>query len=224
VVIGSTTTVPPSVYSTLAATVPTATIARWSATGWPSLSRTVADRVFHTATTAFVVTYKADDDALATASVAGLIGGPLIFVDGTASSVPSATIARLQSLGVDDVYVVGSTWRVSSAIKAQIDALPGVTAHRISGSDAYDMSRKVNTAFASDFVGSAAYLAYGGTSLGGALAAAAAVPDGAPVYLTRSYCVPVSTIGLLVSSGHTDLTLIGSTSELSDAVGVPTAC
>jgi putative cell wall-binding protein len=71
-------------------------------------------------------------DALAGSQLAAAADAP-ILLSGT-DRLDAAVGAELQRLGVRTVYLLGGTASLSSQVEADIEALPGVTAQRLAGS------------------------------------------------------------------------------------------
>jgi putative cell wall-binding protein len=90
---------------------------------------------------AFVASGRTYTDALAAAPLAYAKTAPLLIVD--RYTVPSVVLSELRRLKVGKVTIVGGTSTVSSHAASHIDALPGVSVSRISGSNRYEVARQV---------------------------------------------------------------------------------
>lgn len=82
-----------------------------------------------------IATARSFPDALGGSALAGALDAPILLTEpATLSAAVSAEIARL---GVTKVIVLGGTGAVSASVFDALDALPGVTAERISGANRY---------------------------------------------------------------------------------------
>jgi putative cell wall-binding protein len=86
---------------------------------------------------------------------------PMLLHNGT-EELPSATRQALQTLGVDNVIVLGGTGRISNTVVDEIESVTSATVTRVSGADRYATSVKMAEVFGgwfdsssgSDFAGS----------------------------------------------------------------------
>ena len=109
-------------------------------------SRLLVDDAFTTAATAFIATGLNFPDALAATAAAAKVGGPVILVNGTASSVDAPTASLLDDLGTTDVYIAGGTGVVSSGIEASLASVGEVAdVVRLGGADRYATSLAINS-------------------------------------------------------------------------------
>jgi putative cell wall-binding protein len=84
-------------------------------------------------TTAFIATGNGFADALAIGPVVYSQGNPLVLTDGATLSASAQT--TLQSLGITDVYIVGGTSAVSTAVETSITNLGITVDGRLAGAD-----------------------------------------------------------------------------------------
>lgn len=123
----------------------------WMASATPESARTagtdryvtavaVSRSYFTAAGSAVLCTGANFPDALSAAPLARVLRGPLLLT--TAGSVDSRTLAELERLGVDDVYVIGGEGVISKNVMTQLTNA-GMTPHRIAGSDRYGTSAQV---------------------------------------------------------------------------------
>jgi putative cell wall-binding protein len=175
-------------------------------------SRLVTDDAFGTTANAFLATGSNFPDALAASAAAAHLGAPVILVPGTDASVDAATLALLDTLAVEKIYLAGGTAVVSSAIKTQLtNADFAVT--RLAGDERYATSVAINALF--DPVNTKAFLAVG-TGYADALAGAAlAGAHDAPLFTVPGNCVPDAVLAALDALGATDITLLGGTAVLT---------
>ncbi|WP_170159917.1 cell wall-binding repeat-containing protein [Frondihabitans australicus] len=83
-------------------------------------------------------------DALSTVSAASHDDEPLLLVNGSTSSLDSATTAFLRRAGVKSINVVGGTTSISTGVESSLASIASTT--RIAGSDRYATSELVNDA------------------------------------------------------------------------------
>ncbi|MER3388877.1 MAG: cell wall-binding repeat-containing protein [Microcella sp.] len=195
-------------------------------------SRLLVDDAFPSASDAFIATGANFPDALAATAAAAKKSAPVILVDGTASSVPSATRSLIGSggLGVTDVYIAGGTAVVSNGVSsslAGIDSVSSVT--RLGGADRYATSVLINSElFVTQDVGDDpnAFFAVG-TGFADALAGAAlagAQDPSAPLFTVPRTCVPSDVLDLFETMKVEKIWLLGGTAVLTNGVRDLTAC
>ncbi len=177
---------------------------------------------FPTSSTAYVATGLNFPDALSAAAAAGNVPAPVILVNGSATTLDTATRDMLEQLDVTTVKIAGSYPSVSAGVEAAIDSIPGVSVQRLAGSDRFKTSVDINTnAFTTS---NAAYLAYGlgfpDALSGGALAG----QEGVPLFVVRGDCVPQETLAAMRSMGVTTVHLLGSSSTLDANVFALRSC
>ncbi|NQX35427.1 cell wall-binding repeat-containing protein [Herbiconiux sp. VKM Ac-2851] len=183
-------------------------------------SRSVAEASFPDgAEVAVLATGRTFPDALsAGAAVKGT--GPVILIDGTASSLDSATTALLTKLGVKTIVIAGGTDAVSAGVETAAAKL--ATATRLGGEDRYASSRAINAFFIekADRVVLAT-----GANFPDALSGSAFAPAvDAPLFTVQTDCIPAETLTQITALGATQVTLLGGTTVLSPAVESLTAC
>jgi len=104
----------------------------------------------------FVATGENFPDALAVASLAHQLGGPVLLT--RTGSLPTVTAAEVDRLGADHIYILGGTAAVSSAVSNALSSHGTVT--RIWGKDRFETAAEISrTAFPSG--SSVAYAAVG---------------------------------------------------------------
>lgn len=167
------------------------------------------------ASTAYIATGNAFPDALSAGAAAGSIDGPVILVNGSASTADSATRSLLSDLRVSTVKVVGGTVAVSAGIATSLGG-GGKTVTRLSGSDRFATSVATNAnAFKSS---PTVYLATGYNypdALAGSVLAGA---QPAPMFVVPTTCVPSGVLSQLDAVGATDVVLLGGTTVLQTGV------
>ncbi|WP_111718761.1 ExeM/NucH family extracellular endonuclease [Homoserinimonas sp. OAct 916] len=137
---------------------------------------------FRVAPVVFVVTGSDYPDALSTAPVAAMHGGPLLLT--AKDSLPTAVANEIKRLKPSKIVVVGGTGAVSNTVLSELKKI--ASTERISGSDRFDTSVKVNTHAKYGFTTAAkAYVATGMTFPDALSASAAGAAVGAPVILVN---------------------------------------
>ncbi|WP_291041771.1 cell wall-binding repeat-containing protein [Herbiconiux sp.] len=188
------------------------------------VSRTLSEYAFGAQTeTAYVATGANFPDALSAGAAAANSYGPVLLVNGKASSLDAATIATLTDLGVKNVVIAGGPNSVTPGIEASLASVAGITSVvRDGGADRFAASANINNrAFPT---ASRAFLATG-LKFPDALAGSAwAGAIGAPLYVVNSSCVPQATLSAMSAQGVTHVTLLGGTATLTTAVESLTAC
>ncbi|MCD2442712.1 cell wall-binding repeat-containing protein [Agromyces sp. SYSU K20354] len=205
------------------------------ATMTPSISRVGGSDRFETAelliagaftasTQAFVATSRDFPDALAASAAAGRLDAPVFLVDGLSGSVRPSTVAALRNLGVQTVRIAGSTGAVGAAVGQQF-ALNGFTVMRHQGVDRYLTAAAINEAVFGGVVSLSSAFITTGSGFADALAGAALAGGiGAPLYLTRSECIPHVVSVALNERAPAARVVLGGTNVVSDAVEQGTAC
>ncbi|NQX35429.1 cell wall-binding repeat-containing protein [Herbiconiux sp. VKM Ac-2851] len=183
-------------------------------------SRSVAAAAFPDgAEVAVLATGRTFPDALsAGAAVKGT--GPVVLIDGTASSLDSATTALLTELGVKTIVIAGGTDAVSAGVETAAAKLADVT--RLGGEDRYGSSRAINAFFVekADRVVLAT-----GANFPDALSGSAFAPAvDAPLFTVQTDCIPAETLTQITALGATQVTLLGGTTVLTKAVESLAAC
>jgi putative cell wall-binding protein len=158
-------------------------------------------------------------DALAAGPAAATVGGAVILVNGSASTLDTPTLDLLTSLGVTNVRLVGGTSAISTGIENQLNALHPGGVVRLAGADRYDTAAKIVAG------------AWPGTAPTAVLASGANFPDalaagalGFPMLTTRPSCVPPVTLTELNVLKPSTILLVGGTAALSDNVAQLGSC
>ncbi|MER3387411.1 MAG: cell wall-binding repeat-containing protein [Microcella pacifica] len=159
-------------------------------------------------------------DALAAAAAAGAVGAPVLLVNGSASSLDTASAQLIAERTVQTAYIAGGTGVVSSGIEADLDV---ATVQRLSGSDRYATAVAINAhAFPTAdraFVATGAGYA---DALSGAVLAAVAQ---APLFLSGPTCLPrIVHEAMLDRLDAGRVTLFGGEGVLSARVAALESC
>ena len=123
----------------------------WTAAAPPAADRAAGDdryetavevskRYFSRADTAILCTGLNFPDALAATPLSRALGGPLLLT--RPDTVDTATLAELDRLQVETVYIIGGTTAVGESVETQLDAL-GYDTERIEGADRYATSAAI---------------------------------------------------------------------------------
>jgi putative cell wall-binding protein len=169
----------------------------------------------------FVATGLNYPDALSAVPAAGYLGGALLLVNGSATSLDQATRDLVASLGTSVVYVIGGPGAVSVGVFNDLRVLKPFVS-RLSGADRYATAVEVAETFfgASDF----AYLA-NGTSFPDALAAGPLAGQlGAPLYLSPGTCTKAETQSDIIRVLANGVVGVGGPAVLSDQALSGPAC
>ena len=182
-------------------------------------SRTVVRDAFESvgATIAIVTTGANFPDALSAGPAAASQRGPVILVDGSASSIDGPTRDLLIDLGIDDVYIAGGTGSVSPGIETSLQELLGdgnVT--RFAGTDRFEVGVLLSREFFShaDIAFVSTGYKFPDALTGGPLAAA----SGAPLYLSEPGCMPPAVAFDILDLDAQAVWLLGGPGSLSAAV------
>jgi putative cell wall-binding protein len=146
--------------------------------------------------------------------------GPVILVNGGASSLDAATAELLDTLGVDEIVIAGGPNSVSAGIEAGAAEIASTV--RLSGADRYEASRAISGHF---FTSADRVLIATGENFPDALAGSALAPKlDAPLFTVPGTCVPAETLSQIRGLGATQVTLLGGVNTLSTAVESLTLC
>ena len=166
----------------------------------------------------FIATGNNFPDALAAGPAAGLIGAPVILVNGLQSHLDQATEDLLVSLGTTDVDIVGGPNSVTPGIESDLAILMHGSnhVHRYSGATRYDAAAAMNQDF---FPQAETVFAATGANFPDALAGAPlAGVYGAPIYLTQPDCLSQVVAEHMLEDDTQGIWLLGGPASLSPAV------
>ena len=170
--------------------------------------------------TVLVATGRNFPDALAAGSAAGATYGAVLLVDGSASTLTTATRSLLNTLDVP-TYLIGGTGSISTGIESSlagasfpVDRVWGTDRFRTSIAIAIEFFFYSDTAFLVNAYGFADALAAG--PFGGAI--------GAPVYLTEAGCVTDAVWEDIVALLANSVFAVGGTGVLAQKVAVFESC
>ncbi|HWU45193.1 MAG TPA: cell wall-binding repeat-containing protein [Humibacter sp.] len=216
IVVGSVAVVSDSVVSALRAVAP---VTRVGGADRYQTSLALANYAFGAVGSAYVATGANYPDAISAAAVAGAVGAPVILVDGTKATVPTATLDSISAHHPSSVIVAGSNAVVSDGIVQQLSTRASTT--RLFGSDRYATNRALN---ASATRGASSFLATGSDYPDALVGAVLAGRSKAPLFLAKSTCVPAPTWISIALTGSPSVTLFGSVAVLSAGVAALERC
>lgn len=156
-------------------------------------------------------------DALSAGPAAASIGAPVILVDGSASSIDSATRDLLETLNVSFVYIAGGTGSVSPGIESSLEMLLGSgNVHRFAGVDRFEVGVLISQEFfqSAEYTFVATGYKFPDALTGGPLAAA----YGGPLYLSPPECLPADVAFDILGLDAQSITLLGGPASLTPAV------
>lgn len=164
-------------------------------------------------------------DALAASAAIATRGGAVVLVDGSRSTLDSATRNFLISKDPTVVAIAGGPASVSNGIASGINGLPGnPEVERLGGDDRYETARIINAQFFSGLAPDFAFIATGrgfADALAGGPVAAAL---GAPIYLSEQRCLDADTYFDILDLFVREMYAIGGTAVLSNRVLTGTLC
>lgn len=168
----------------------------------------------------FIATGRDFPDALAAVPAAGAFGGAVLLVDGSRSTLDTATRNLIDSLN-RPVTLIGGTGSISAGIASQISGF-GVSVDRLQGASRYETAIAIADAF---FPRREITYIANGTGFADALAIGWWASVGrVPLTLTRSTCVPTAVLDNIHDSLVGEVVLVGGTGSLSVAVESLTPC
>lgn len=179
-------------------------------------SRLIAEYAFESSENAFLATGRNYPDALSAGAAAGSVDAPILLVDGLAGSAGAETLAEMERLGVQNVYLQGDQNSMSNAIELELDN-EALLVHRFAGSDRYQTAVLVNQAFFSGTV-PAMYIASGQKFPDALSASALAAAEGSPLYLSKPTCINSAIVTESLRLDQPPVTLLGDEATLSASV------
>jgi putative cell wall-binding protein/spore germination protein YaaH len=169
------------------------------------------------ATTVFVASGATYPDGLAGGAEAARLGAPLLLSD--PSTLSSATRAELQRLAPTNVYLLGGTASLSTAVATAVGAaVPAATVKRLAGADRYATSVAISGL--QDPGVPVVYVAAGTNFPDGLSGAAAAGELGGPLLLTMPGGLPASVAAELARLKPRRVVVLGGTGAVGNTVVV----
>jgi len=161
----------------------------------------------------FIATGLNFPDALAGGALAAQLGSPLLLVQ--TNSIPPATLAEVQRLQPEEIYVLGSSGVVSESVAVQLST--HAPTYRLAGANRYATAVAVSSGWPAGvpnvFIATGANFpdALAGVPASGAL-------GGGPLLLTAQTSLPPETAAELMRLDPARVVILGSSGVISDAV------
>lgn len=220
VIVGGTGVVSPAVAAAAAAYTSNPVIRLGGANRYET-SRLIAQRMLSqglgTGQALWVATGRNFPDALSAGAAAASQGVPILLVNGTASTLDSATSTFINStLQSNRVYIAGGTGVVSSGIQTAITNLASTgTVTREGGANRFATSVEINDAA---YPGSApeVFLAYGFNFPDALSGSVIAGVRGGPLYITQTACVAPDIVQQILDLSPSRVTVFGGTAIVSN--------
>jgi putative cell wall-binding protein len=173
---------------------------------------------FGEASVVFVANGLGYPDALSAAPAAAYLNAPLLLT--MKDSLPAEVKAQIERLNPDTIYVVGGTGVISTAVFNELNALAGVGAQRLAGSNRYTTSQEVFSTIWDGNIAEYVFLADGRNFPDALSSASAAAKQGGPVVLVNggSSALPTGLSALLQSALTTDVIIAGGAAVVSNAI------
>ena len=217
VVVGGTGAVSQGVLESIQALLPEAVVDRvGGASRYETGQNLVKDAYTAGADVAIIATGRNYPDALAAGPAAGVIGAPVILVDGAASSASAATLELLVELGVQEVIIAGGAGAVSTGVEQSLQAQGFANVVRVSGASRYATAAQLNAMVFG--VAEDSFLANGMNFPDALAGAPLAGAWGAPLYLTPASCVGTDAATGIIAHRSNGIWLLGGTGALSTDV------
>jgi putative cell wall-binding protein len=195
-------------------------VTRISGSNRYATSRAVLEAFSSAPNELFIATGTGFADALAAGPAAGVVGGGVLLVNGSAPTLDAATLALVEELDVP-VTIVGGTGSVSAGIEQALDAL-AVPVRRVAGSSRFSTA----IAIAVEYFPTADY-AFVSNAYGFADALAAGPFAGdlrAPLYLSPRDCLPGAVGDDILAIYTNNVFLVGGPGVLGAALDDLTVC
>lgn len=197
----------------------------WGADRYATSRAVVAD-VFGAApgTPVFIATGRNYPDALAAGAAAGALGGAVLLVNGSASTLDSATWSLLNALDPRFIFIAGGPGAVSTGIENQLMAQyrgSSTDVDRLWGSDRYQTAINLNLLFQE---ADSIYVANGQGFADALAAGPIAAQTGSPLYLAPPTCLPSQVLTEIGELGARNYVIVGGTGVLSNRVLNGTPC
>jgi putative cell wall-binding protein len=185
------------------------------------VSRNVAARwLGSTPETVYTATGRTFADALSAGAAAGARDVPVLLVDGSAATLDPESQALLRSLDPGSISIAGGPSSVSAMIEGDLREI--AMTQRYGGADRFEASIAINSSAFTH--GSDAFLVTGLNYPDALSAGAWSGTLKAPLYLSRTDCVPPAVINHMKSIGVVHATLVGGPVSLAPSVQQLSTC
>ena len=167
-----------------------------------------------------VIIARGDDDyimdSLAGSVLAGALDAPILLT--THNQLHAKTLETIVNLGAKNVVLLGGVGAISPAVFAELEDA-GLIVKRVAGKDRYEtaaeIARLVSTELGAAFGNKAFVVSAGPDAL---VIGPFAVANGIPILMVRKDSVPEATTKVIDELNITEVTVIGGTGVVSDAV------
>ena len=120
-------------------------------------------------------------DALSASSLAGAVEGPVLLTD--SDSLPDATVEVIESLGIEEAFVIGGDSAVSSDVETELAEM-GISTTRLAGDSRYETQAAIyDYGLELGYWGSMAFVASGSSYADALSASSVAYSQGIPIFL-----------------------------------------
>ncbi|QYH34758.1 cell wall-binding repeat-containing protein [Salinibacterium sp. M195] len=174
-----------------------------------------------TVTSAYLADGRNFPDALTASPAAAGFSGPVVLIRGNANTADAATLALLNTLGVNSVKVAGGSGVVSNGIVAHLNT-KFTTVKRNSGLNRYTTAVAINAdAFSS---ATTVYVATGADFADALAGAVLAGAKDAPLFISTTSCIPKVVMTAITNLGNPKVVLLGGTGVLTSGVASLNTC
>ena len=228
IVLGSSAAVSNSVFNALKTVSGSPQVVRWQGSDRYATGREIVKRAFgvngngdgaenRNLHTIVIATGRNFPDALSAGPAVASVGGAVILVDGSKSSIPAETMNLIRDLEPQNIVIAGSTSAVKAGIESQLrSAFGSGKVKRIAGANRYATSTAITDHFFDD--ADAVFFATGRKFPDALAGAALAGALDAPLLVTEKSCVSTGTRNLVNSLTPLKKTLLGSSASISNNV------
>lgn len=154
-------------------------------------------------------------DALAAGPAAASVDAPVLLLNGSLATIDDETLAAIRALGARTVVIAGSAAVVSAGIESSLRAL-GFTVQRYAGADRYATASAIAAAHFPD--AASGFVATGSGFADALSGGAAAGALGAPLFTSKTSCVPRSAHTALRNQNPDAVVLLGGLGVLLPTV------
>jgi len=222
VVLGGPAAISDTVVSQLRSALPSAAVERVGGINRFDTSRLVATQLMESSAAVYLATGVNYPDALSAAAAGAAKDSVVLLVDGRRSDVDAATLETLESLGTKTVYIVGGEAAVPAETGLQLRAA-GYSVYRVWGDNRFLTNLAVNAQVYRDGFDTA-FLATGRNFPDAVAGAVLSARLGGPLLLEPGNCMTRGSKDFIIRGGATQVTLLGGSAVLSDAVARSSRC
>ena len=173
----------------------------------------ISGRGWNKATSVVLANGQNFPDALAGTVLAQKVGGPLLLTP--SKSLYPSILPELQRLGTQTVYLLGGTAAIDPILEKILQD-NGYQIKRLAGYDQYGTAAAIASEVSAQ--SPVAYLVNGANFPDALSISSYAASKGIPLLMTKSSQVPTETLEAMAKLGVRQVTLIGGTAVISDAI------